>query len=69
MTSLFLFMHFNRIYNKEGCSISRQDLNEWIESLHLAPSLFYLLPGFYLKIGFLIPYPFYLYIITLRIRK
>jgi hypothetical protein len=41
---------------QEGSSIRRQNLNEWIESLHLAPALFSHLPGFYLKTGFLNPY-------------
>ena len=45
---------------QEGSSISRQDLNEYIESLHLAPALFSNLPGFCLKTGFLNPYPLYL---------
>ena len=42
---------------QEGNSIIRQDLNEQIESLHVAPALLYHLPGFYLKTGFLNHYP------------
>ena len=30
---------------QEGCIISRQNLNEKLETLHLAPTLFYHLPG------------------------
>ena len=33
------------------------NLNENLETLHLAPTLFYYLPGFYLKTGFLNPHP------------
>ena len=40
---------------QEGSSISRQDLNEKMESLHIAPALVYHIPDFYLKTGFLIP--------------
>ena len=42
---------------KDGSSISRQNLNDNLETLHLAPTLFYHLPGFYLKSGFLNPHP------------
>ena len=42
---------------QEGSSISRQHLNENLEILHLAPTLFYHLPGFYLKTGFINPHP------------
>ena len=41
-------------------SISRQHLNENLETLHLAPTLFYYLPGFYLKSGFLYTHPLFL---------
>ena len=41
-----------------GSIISRQNLNENLETLHLAPTLFYHLPGFfYLKTDFLNPHP------------
>ena len=42
---------------QEGSSISRQNVNENLETLHLAATLFYHLPGFYLKTGFLNPHP------------
>ena len=48
----------NALQTQEGSSISRQNLNENLETLHLAPTLFYHLPGFYLKTGFLNPHPF-----------
>ena len=51
--------------NQEGSSISRQNLNKNLETLHLAPMLFYHLPGFYLKTGFLNPPPLS-YPITLK---
>ena len=46
----------NRTYRneQEGSSISRQNLNEKIETLRLAPTLFYHLPVFILKHDFLI---------------
>ena len=37
--------------------ISRQNLNENLETLHLAPTLFSHPPGFYFKTGFLNPHP------------
>ena len=43
---------------QEGSSISRQNLKENLETLHLAPSLFSHLPGFYLKTWCLNPRPF-----------
>ena len=42
---------------QEGSSISSQNMNENLGTLHLSPMLFYHLPGFYLKTGFLIPHP------------
>ena len=41
----------NKIFHivKEGSSISRQNFNENLETLHLAPTLFYYLPGFLSK--------------------
>ena len=53
-------------FSQEGSSISRQNLNENLETLHLARTLFYHLPGFYLKIGFLNPYPLSLSFPTLK---
>ena len=38
---------------QEGSSISRQNLNENLETLHLLTAQFYHLPGFYPKIRFL----------------
>ena len=39
-----------RVRNRqEGSSISRQNFNANLETLHLAPTLFYHLPGFYLE--------------------
>jgi hypothetical protein len=49
---------------QEGSSISRQNLNENLEPLHLAPKLFYHLPGFYLKTGYLNPHPLSLLIMN-----
>ena len=46
------------LQTQKGSSISRQNLNDNLETLHLAPTLFYHLPGFYLKPGFLNLYPF-----------
>ena len=46
------------LQTQEGSSSSRQKLNKNLETLHLAPTLFYHLPGFYLKTGFLNPHPF-----------
>ena len=43
--------------DQAGSSISRQNLNENLETLHLAPMLFYRLPGFHLKTVFLNPHP------------
>ena len=40
---------------QEGSSISIQNLNDNLETLHLAYTLFYHLPGFYLRTGFLNP--------------
>ena len=42
---------------QEGSSISRQNLNENLETLHLAPTLFYHLLGFNFKTWFLNPHP------------
>ena len=39
-----------------GSSSSRQHFNENLETLRLAPTLFYHLPGFYLTTGFLNPH-------------
>ena len=44
-------------FRQEGSSISRQNLNENLETLQLAPTLFYHLPGFYFKTEFLNPHP------------
>ena len=40
---------------QEGSIISRQSLNENLETPYLAPTLFYHLPGLYLITGFLNP--------------
>ena len=53
MISLLL-PHTHSLYclvdkSQEGRSISRQNLNENLETIHLAPMLFYHLPGFYLN--------------------
>ena len=42
--------------NQEGIRISRQNFNENLENLHLAPTLFYHISGFYLTTGFLNPH-------------
>ena len=65
MKSWFTSNHKNIIWSgatpfgstQEGSSISWQNLNENLETLHLAPTIFYHLSGFYLKIGFLNPHP------------
>ena len=50
-------MHFQGSYHlQEGSSISRQNLNVNLETSHLALTLFYHLPGFYLLL-FLNPHP------------
>ena len=41
----------------EGRKISRQNLNEYLETLHLAPTQFCKLPGFCHKTGFLSNHP------------
>ena len=51
---------------QEGSSISRQNLKENLESLHLALTLFYYLHGFCFKTEFLNPSPLSL-IITIMI--
>ena len=54
----------NNVNNvQEGSSISRQNLDENLETLHLAPTLFYHLPGFNLKTGCLNPHPLSLNIV------
>ena len=50
---------------QEGSSISRQNLNGNLETFHLAPMLFYHLPGFYLKTGLLNPHPLSLILISI----
>ena len=42
---------------KKGVVLADKTLNEDLETLHLAPTLFYYLTDFYLKRGFLNPYP------------
>ena len=46
------------VQEQKGSINSRQNLNENLETLHLAPTLFYHLPGFYLKTGFINPLSF-----------
>jgi hypothetical protein len=46
---------------QEGSSISRQNLNENLETLHLVQTLFYLPTGFYLKKGYLNSHPLSLF--------
>ena len=41
-------------------SVRRRNLNENLETLHLAFMLFYHLPSFYLKTGFLNHHPLFL---------
>ena len=41
----------------EGSSISRQNLNDNLDTLHRTPTLFFHLPSFYLKTGCLNPHP------------
>ena len=53
-----LIIHFSQ----EGSSISRQNLNENLKTLHIAPTIFYHLPGFYLKTEFLNPHSLSLHI-------
>ena len=43
--------------NQEGSSISRQNMNENLKTLHIAPTLFYNLLCFLLKTGILNPHP------------
>ena len=45
-------------FYQEGRGINRKNLNENLETPHLAPALFSHLPGFYLKTGILNPSPF-----------
>ena len=42
---------------EKGSIIIRQNLNEKLETLNLAPTLFYHRPGVYLKTGCLNPHP------------
>jgi hypothetical protein len=42
---------------QEGSSISKQNMNENLETLHLSPTVFYHLSAFDLKTGFLNPHP------------
>ena len=53
----------NKKIIQEEKIISTQNLNEYLETLHLAPAQFCDLPGFYLKKGFLTSYPLSLHII------
>ena len=39
--------------NQKGRTINRQNLNEYLETIHLSPTQFCQLPGFYHKIEFL----------------
>ena len=48
-------------YLKAGRSSIGKNLNENLETLHLAPTLFYHLSGFYIKTGILNPHPLYLF--------
>ena len=50
---------------QEGRIISRQNLNEYIETIHLAPTQFCDLPGIYCKAGFLRCHPLILDIFIL----
>ena len=50
----FLIYFVSKIYNYyEGRIISKQNLNEYLETLHLTPTQFCNLPGFYGTTGFL----------------
>ena len=42
---------------QEGRNITRQNLNDYLEILHLAPTQFCDIPGFYRKTGFLRSHP------------
>ena len=46
-----------KLLNQEGRIISRQNLDEFLETIHLAPTEFCELPGFYSKTGFLRSHP------------
>ena len=50
--SINAFNVINSFERQEECSISRLNLNENLETLHLAPTQFLHLPGFYLKQDF-----------------
>ena len=52
-----LIISIKRRIDQECSSISRQNLNENLETRNLACTLFYHLPSFYLKTGFLNPHP------------
>ena len=46
---------------RKGVVLEEKKINENLETLHLTPTLFCQLPGFYLRIGFLNPHPLSLY--------
>ena len=58
MRSLYHYYH----PSQEGRIISRKNLNEYLETLHLVPTQFCDLPGFYLQTGFLISHPLSLHL-------
>ena len=47
---------------QEGRGINRKNLNENLETPHLAPAIFSHLPGFYLKTGIINPSPFLVFV-------
>ena len=51
--SMNAFKVINSLERQEGRSMSRLNLNENLNTLHLAPTQFLHLPGFYPKTGFL----------------
>ena len=51
-----MYLNFSTYVQKES-SANRHNLNENLETLHLTALLFYHLPGFYPKAGFLRNYP------------
>ena len=56
------------ILTQKGSSISRQNFNENLDALHLVLTIFYHLPGFCLKTGFLNPYLLSLILMELFLR-
>ena len=60
-----MYLNYDPDFYQEGRGINRKNLNENLETPHLAPALFSHLPGIYLKTGILNPSPFLIFISNL----